>query len=326
MKISIALCTYNGAKFLAEQLESFLQQTRLPDELVVCDDCSTDGTLPILQDFARRSPFPVHIHSNENNLGSTKNFEKAICLCQGDIIFLADQDDVWLPEKIQLSEAEFLQDANVGMVFCNGEVVDENLKSKNITSWDLRDLKGANLKKFRSGNTFGILREGNVVSGCMMAFRAEFRNLLLPIPTDLPDVIHDYWIALLLSLVSRSVALPSKPLVKYRQHSNQQLGLRRNFVELPKINLLQRVRQKNLFDEHLLLIKKIQERLDERGGEASYIDSVTYLSQYIAHIHARLAVQDKKTARISTVFRELTTLRYHRYSNGMKSAFKDLII
>ena len=92
MKVSIALCTYNGSEFLGEQLASFLTQTRLPDEIVVCDDCSLDSTVQILDDFAAHAPFPVRIYRNEKNLRSTKNFEQAIDLCEGDIILLADQE------------------------------------------------------------------------------------------------------------------------------------------------------------------------------------------------------------------------------------------
>ena len=94
MKTSIALCTYNGEKFLREQLDSIALQTLLPDELVACDDRSCDSTMEILQEFRERVSFPVHIHQNEENLGSTKNFEKAIKLCSGDIIALCDQADV----------------------------------------------------------------------------------------------------------------------------------------------------------------------------------------------------------------------------------------
>jgi len=87
MKVSIALCTYNGEKFLAEQLKSIAGQTRLPDELVICDDCSQDATVDIVRGFAKVAPFSVRLLTNKTNAGSTKNFERAISLCEGDIIF-----------------------------------------------------------------------------------------------------------------------------------------------------------------------------------------------------------------------------------------------
>src|SRR5690349_17434303 len=117
MRISIALCTYNGGPFLAEQLASYVQQTRLPDELVVCDDCSSDNTMAILRDFAARAPFAVRLHQNAANLRSTRNFEQAIRLCTGDVIALSDQDDVWLPEKLERMERTLAADPEISLVF-----------------------------------------------------------------------------------------------------------------------------------------------------------------------------------------------------------------
>src|ERR1043166_3411462 len=104
MKLSIALCTYNGAAFLREQLESIAAQTRTPDELVISDDQSTDGTLRLIEEFAETAGFPVRVSVNESNLGTAKNFEKAISLCRGDVIMLSDQDDVWHSDRLESVE------------------------------------------------------------------------------------------------------------------------------------------------------------------------------------------------------------------------------
>src|SRR5216683_3439034 len=111
------MCTYNGARFLLHQLESIAAQTRLPNELVVCDDRSADESLEIVRSFAKRAPFPVRLEINEKNLGSTKNFEKAIGLCQGEIIALADQDDVWKPRKLAVLEKTLEEHPEAGYVF-----------------------------------------------------------------------------------------------------------------------------------------------------------------------------------------------------------------
>ena len=105
-------------------------------EVVACDDGSTDDTLAILEGFRRRAPFPVRVERNPTNLGSTKNFEKAISLCTGDLIATCDQDDVWLPEKLALSQAWFAADATRGLVFSNAEVVDELLRPMGHTIWE----------------------------------------------------------------------------------------------------------------------------------------------------------------------------------------------
>ena len=98
--ISIAMCTYNGEAYLNGQLVSFVKQTQRPDELVACDDGSTDNTLQVLDQFSKEAPFPVRVYRSQQRLGPTKNFEKALSLCSGDFIFLSDQDDVWMPQKV----------------------------------------------------------------------------------------------------------------------------------------------------------------------------------------------------------------------------------
>jgi len=127
--ISIVMTTYNGERFLKEQLDSFLWQTRLPDELVVCDDGSTDRTLDILENFARTAPFPVKIFRNPQRLGFSKNFEKASLMCSGDLVAFSDQDDIWLPEKLEVVENIFRTDDEIGLLIHNLELVDNyNIK------------------------------------------------------------------------------------------------------------------------------------------------------------------------------------------------------
>src|SRR5258708_1747298 len=121
IKVSVALCTYNGARFLREQLESIAAQTHIPAELVACDDASTDDSFSILESFAKSAVFPVRLVRNEIRVGSTKNFEQAIGLCTGEIIALCDQDDVWLPEKLARIGEELARHRDAVMVFSDAE-------------------------------------------------------------------------------------------------------------------------------------------------------------------------------------------------------------
>ena len=127
LSLSIALASYNGERYIAEQLDSIARQTRLPDELIISDDASSDATPAIVRDFAQRALFPVRVLQNSERAGSTRNFEIAIRACKGDIIFLCDQDDVWYPDKISLVEERFINDPGAGAVFTDADVVDENL-------------------------------------------------------------------------------------------------------------------------------------------------------------------------------------------------------
>jgi len=100
-KVSVAMCTYNGQRFLHQQLQSLLDQTVRPDELVVCDDGSSDDSLMVVEAFAVSAPFFVRVIRNSQNLGYIRNFEQAISRCTGDLVFLCDQDDVWDRRKIE---------------------------------------------------------------------------------------------------------------------------------------------------------------------------------------------------------------------------------
>jgi glycosyltransferase involved in cell wall biosynthesis len=176
-RISIAMTSYNGERFIGEQLESFSRQLYLPDELVITDDGSTDGTIAIIERFARNAPFSVELHRNRENLGWAKNFEKAINLCSGDFIFLSDQDDVWLPEKILRVMRMFENRPNVQVIINDAIVADESLTSFGRTH--------------RSNIDFVTRSSSNFYAGCCSAHRKSWHDLSLPIPSDLP---HDYWI------------------------------------------------------------------------------------------------------------------------------------
>src|SRR5713226_4630929 len=218
------MCTYDGAAYLQEQLESIAAQTRLPDELVVCDDRSNDGrTREIVKAFANKAQFPVRLFVNRRNLGSRRSFEKAIRLCRGDIIFLCDQDDVWNEKKLARIVETFLSAPEVGLVFTDAEVVDEDLRTMVNSLWECDGFTIERQELIKQGKAFHALLPDNAVTGATMAFRSGLRRLVLPIPDD-TILQHDGWIALIIAAVS-SVLFLDEPLIKYRQHPKQQIGV-----------------------------------------------------------------------------------------------------
>ena len=222
--VSIALCTYNGEKFLPQQLESFLNQSRLPDELVACDDCSTDSTVEILNQFKNRAPFPVEIHQNRVNLGSTKNFEKAIGLCNGDIIFLSDQDDIWCENKISRISNE-LRDKSGLLVFSNAELIDEFGNPLNTTLWEKWGFTPERQVSWRTNINAvdDLFVNDNKITGATLAFKRSLLEKALPF--DLPfGFIHDAWLGLIAAAQNRLVFL-DEILTKYRIHDEQQIGI-----------------------------------------------------------------------------------------------------
>jgi len=220
MNLSIALCTYDGAAYLNEQLESIAAQTRTPDELVISDDQSTDDTLSLIEEFAATAGFPVRLSVNESNLGTAKNFEKAISLCRGDVIVLSDQDDVWHSDKLESIERLFAVKPQLALVFSNAELVDETLRLFDQTFFDLVHFNDEKQRLVKSGRALDLQLRENLFLGCTMALRATLKELVLPISGDGP-LVHDGWIMLLVAAVGE-IDFINRPLVKYRQHSAQQ--------------------------------------------------------------------------------------------------------
>ena len=313
------MCTYNGARFLEEQLTSLIAQSRRPDQVVICDDGSTDSTVALLRSFAADAPFPALVHENKVRLGSTKNFEQAIRLCTGELIYLCDQDDIWDAEKIGLTENRFMADPFVTLVFTNAEVVDDKARSLGYTLWERLRIDKELQTRLRTGGALEVLLERPVVTGATMAFRSRFRELLIPIPDDV-SLIHDGWIALILSLVGR-FDLIDRPLVKYRQHEAQQLGVPENTHSAP---ILANANRRNDFEPEIKKLEAVCERLQSNELSHEFQHDET-LRDRLDHLHQRKSISKSKLRGVPMAINELVSGRYHRYSNGLYSLVKDLV-
>jgi glycosyltransferase involved in cell wall biosynthesis len=327
MKISVAMCTYNGGRYLREQLASVAAQTRPPDELVACDDRSTDETREILEAFAAAAPFAVRVEVNERNLGSTKNFERAIGLCAGEVIALSDQDDVWRPEKLRRIEARFSDEPHTGLVFTDAEVVDEDLRPLGYRLWNGVGFDESRQRLVRGGRALDVLLPGWTVTGATMAFRALYKDLVLDIPVDLA-LIHDGWIALMIATVA-DISFIEEPLVLYRQHSRQQIGAPEKKIDEGDAAGLDGVkaamRRANSYDSLIEIGSRARSRLAERGDAYGGAAALAKLDARLKHLRARARLPAGKLGRLGCVLRELLSRRYHLYSNGVSSAVKDLL-
>jgi glycosyltransferase involved in cell wall biosynthesis len=221
MEISVAMCTYNGSKYLAEQLNSIREQTKLPYELIICDDASADATSQIVEAFALDAPFPVRFLRNQATLGSTKNFEKAISLCTGQAIALCDQDDIWLPNKLERLANVLDSEPEVGGVGSDAFLVNESSEAFPESLWERRNFTPRRQTAFDRNSAVELLQY-NAATGATFAFRAEFVAQITPIPAEW---VHDAWVALLVATQSRVRLLPEK-LISYRIHPAQQIGVR----------------------------------------------------------------------------------------------------
>ena len=320
--MSVALCTYQGARFLDAQLESIARQTRIPDELVVCDDRSSDGTVAILRAFARRAPFPVRIEVNPVNLGSTRNFERAIGLCTGDFIATCDQDDVWLPEKIALTLAAFDDDPRRALVFTDADVVDDDLRPRGYRLWDSVFLGSRQRRLFREGRGLEVLLRQWAVTGTTMTFRASLRSLVLPIPGIW---VHDAWIALLVGAVS-PVGLVERPTVRYRQHASQQIGATR--LTWTGMYRLARTIGPEYFRLDVERFRLARKRLGEARDQLPDPGVFALLDAKLAHHQLRLAISEdsSRLSRIGTALGELWKGGYARFSPRTFHVLKDLFL
>ncbi|QSF44109.1 glycosyltransferase family 2 protein [Paenibacillus tianjinensis] len=315
-KISIALCTYNGGEYLLEQLDSISSQSRLPDELVICDDCSTDSTVAIINGFRNRVSFKVNLFINQFQMGSTKNFEKAIGYCTGDIIFLADQDDVWNENKIQDIEMEFYRNSNLCAVFTNAEIVDQDL---NFMGYDLWKSVGFSQKSQKEFDKYPerILLKQNVVTGATMAFRGELKKSLLPIHDNW---VHDAWISIIVAVMKdKEIKALDKRLIKYRQHANNQLGaLKKDIFSEIEISKNKNVKKgKNVDFLALIEFLKPKQKLLKREG-------LTQLTEKNRHLEHRNKLHPEIVVRVWKVFLEAMSGRYFRFSRGWKSILRDI--
>lgn len=221
MKVSVAMCTYNGEKYLKKQLDSILNQTKSVDEIIICDDGSTDRTMAILNDYAEKHNEVVRVFQNEKNLRVIKNFEKAVEHCTGDIVFLSDQDDIWAENKVENFMSYFSQNPSINVLGSNGYCIDEN--DKVYDKYSVWDVPSTLLKKGKKIDYLETLVfAGNIFTGASMAFRKEILPEILPFP-DSKTLYHDGWIALY-GAKKKSIELLPEKYFYYRIHEEQQIG------------------------------------------------------------------------------------------------------
>ncbi len=320
MKISVALGTYNGAGFLAGQLRSLAAQHRPPDELVVCDDASSDETVAVVRRFAVESPFEVRLELNPRNLGPASNFARAVSLCRGDVIALCDQDDVWLPQKLTRLEQAMVEDPRLGFVFSNAVLIDAGGRRLRRRLWEAIGFNGRLQRQLGGGGAAELLVKRNVVTGVTMAFRAAHRDLLLPVAGNW---VHDGWFALLLAAVApcRSIA---EPLVEYRQHAGQQIGvLKKAFYS----RFLRAVHERREDLERIAAdYEAARERLSAFRPRLLDERILRLLEEKAAHFRTRARIRTSLIGRLPTIAGELFRGRYARYSENRKAVMQDLLL
>jgi glycosyltransferase involved in cell wall biosynthesis len=317
MKVSIALASYNGSRFIDEQLDSFVRQTRRPDELVVCDDGSSDDTVTRIERFAAHAPFEVRVERNASNLGFSGNFQKVLSLVTGDVIFISDQDDIWYPEKIERALAALEADPSIKLV---------------INDEDLMDIDGNPLNATFLGNVRKLgYPDSHHGAGCCTTFRRELLPLLLPVdaPTN-----YDLWISTLTEYLGIRTVI-DVPLQLYRRHGENATA---TILAQQSVSLWGLFRTYGLADTRcewrtrIETLRAQRKRIEEQRPLAERLAGPERVEQAVARIgreterlSRRLALLAKpRPARLPSVLK-LWSRGFYRDFAGGKSAIKDIL-
>lgn len=267
-KINILMATYNGRKYLREQIDSILNQSFTDFRLLISDDASTDSTLKILEEYEKKDK-RVEIYSHAKNIGVVANFEFLLSKVRSEYFMFADQDDVWEKDKIEKSLKK-LEETGSDLVFSDLEVVDEKLNQIAPSFWKQKGF----YEKIKKYNSFEALYLNNYINGCTILCKSLWINKVLPFPKKSKYVIHDYWLALMVAQEGR-ITYIEKPTMKYRQHGKNQVGSKRKSDTL---NSLDEIR--NLFIqvkiEHFNVFIKNEKKFKSEGIRKLNVQSLKY--------------------------------------------------
>lgn len=295
MKVSIAMATYNGAQYIKEQLESILSQTVLPDEIIICDDCSVDDTVAIAIKELSNSKISSSITVNESRLGFIKNFERAMGYCSGDIVLISDQDDCWIENKIEVVLKEFNLGNNIHLLINNQKLVDQGLNWYGETEFDSID-------RINSRHLY--------ISGCCTSVSKNFIKFALPIDSQVQG--HDLWLHELASVLDvRKVT--REPLQFYRRHGmNESNSLASSIIKASFFDRLSSIVNSKPEEKWMEEVRRLKLYIDKIENDK---DIVTMLGiDYNTVRHAR----DNLKSRIEIIETRLLILRSKRYKKPLK--------
>lgn len=325
LTVSVALCTHNGERFLAAQLDSILAQNRPVDEIVLSDDASTDGTLAIAQatidaylDRTPDSALRFTVLRNQPALGVTQNFEQAIRACSGDVLLLSDQDDLWSVERVEASIGAMGDDRTVLLVHSDARLIDELGADLGATLFGAYGVDESALRTIADGGGFELFLRRNLVTGATVALRRELAAAAVPFPSAW---VHDEWLAIVAASIGRIVPLRDH-LIDYRQHSSNVIGA---------VSLTFRGKLARLFAQGAERNRRLLERAEQLAqrypqfGSAVTAGGVDSVRRNVEHEQVRASLSPHRLARITPVLAEARTGRYREFGGGLQDVVRDLV-
>jgi len=321
LNVAVAMATYNGGRFLEAQLRSILDQTRLPEEIVISDDGSTDDTLAIAQSFraeAKRKGIRFSVVIHKGHSGVSANFSHAVSKTRSDLVALCDQDDVWLPNKLEILSGVLEPDPSLLMVHSDAELVDDSGKPLGMTVLESLRITGGERHNLVTGHGIKALVRRNLVTGSTSMIRRDLVARAGVIPSGW---LHDEWWALVAATTDGLVLNPHT-LGLYRQHDDNQVGANRSGWE----RLMER------FAEPQTEFRK--RHRERHKGLQGYVKSPHWsgteearslIDGRLRHYQWQSTLPASRMARIPAILGRVAAGEYFRYRRGVFDALRDLM-
>jgi glycosyltransferase involved in cell wall biosynthesis len=323
--VSVALCTYNGSAFIDEQLRSILGQSLRPDQLVVADDGSSDGTLDrvraVLAEFREQNPDAtldfVEL-TGTRPLGLVGNFTRAIQATTGDYIALCDQDDVWDPDRLATLLPLFDGRPELALVHSDADLIDEATLPLGLTLFQALGVTEHELAAIEAGRGFEAMLRRNLVTGATTVLRRTVAETALPVPDGW---IHDEWLAIIAAALWRTDVI-RRPLIGYRQHGGNEIGA----SKLTMGRRIARLRQPRAERNNTLFrrARSLVDRLEELGPAVPR-DRLDLARLKLDHERRRVGLPAARWRRIGGVIGGWSSRRYARFGLGARDALRDLV-
>lgn len=314
--ISVALCTFNGARYLRQQLASILDQSHRPEQIVVCDDGSRDGSVELVRGVLQGAGVEFRVVVNPTQLGPSGNYEQALRLCEHELVAFSDQDDVWHTDKLARLRAALLHAPDVAAVFSDARAIDAAGRRLEFSQWQACWF-GPNVRAAYSADLFPLFVRYPVVCGATLAVRRAFAASCLPIGAGW---LHDEWLALMCAATSR-VQFVDAELVDYRIHDAQSVGL---VTPTLRARLAQARRlDAAYFEAQIHRFEQLAERLTRRTPAPPAAVLAT-LQAKLAFLRRRAEIRAGRAASPwLAATRQLLDGSHHRLGHGFKSWLLD---
>lgn len=323
LSVSVALCTHNGERFIAEQVRSILAQSLAPTEIVLSDDDSTDETVAIARSLveehnrAAAAPVALVVLQNRPALGIAANFEQAISACTGDLIALCDQDDRWVPERLDLIVSEFEKRPALTLLHADARRIDEGGQPLEHTLFESLHVSQREKRNIAAGMAMKVLVRRNLVTGATTVLRRELVDVAMPIPLGW---IHDEWLGMM-AAATGLVGMDRRLLVDYRQHGGNQIGASQLTLleKVAKLREPRTERNRNLY----VRARELVTRLQEMNDVAAISLRLAWEKQ--EHERYRVALPVRRFRRVLPVLASAARGNYRRYGLGAQDMLRDFV-